>query len=85
MQILYFDYFKTKIKSLFDSDKIKNFLSKQNVFLGDDTSSAADDIKLLLDNAFVLLKRYSDEKWETQAKVIKEKNCCEKFCENICG
>ena len=60
-------------------------MSKQNVFLGDDTSSAADDIKLLLDNAFVLLKRYSDEKWETQAKVIKEKNCCEKFCENICG
>ena len=80
----YFDYFKTKIKSLFDSDKIKNFLSKQNVFLGDDTSSAADDIKLLLDNAFVLLKRYSDEKWETKANVLGEVNCCEKCCENIC-
>lgn len=82
---LYFDYFKTKIKSLFDSDKIKNFLSKQNVFLGDDTSSAADDIKLLLDNAFVLLKRYSEEKWETKANVLGEENCCEKCCENICG
>ena len=82
---LYFDYFKTKIKSLFDSDKIKNFLSKQNVFLGDNTSSVADDIKLLLDNAFVLLKRYSEEKWETKANVLGEENCCEKCCENICG
>ena len=82
---LYFDYFKTKIKSLFDSDKIKNFLSKQNVFLGDNTSSAAADIKLLLDNAFVLLKRYSDEGWETKAKVLGKVNCCEKYCENICG
>ena len=81
----YFAYFNRKIKSLFDSDKIKNFLSKQNVFLGDDTSSAADDIKLLLDNAFVLLKRYSEEKWETKAMVIKKKNCCEKCYENICG
>ena len=81
----YFAYFNRKIKSLFDSDKIKNFLSKQNVFLGDNTSSVADDIKLLLDNAFVLLKRYSDEKWETKANVLGEVNCCEKCCENICG
>jgi len=81
----YFAYFNRKIKSLFDSDKIKNFLSKQNVFLGDNTSSVADDIKLLLDNAFVLLKRYSEEKWETKANVLGEENCCEKCCENICG
>ena len=81
----YFDYFKKKIQSLFELDRIKNFLEKQKDFLGDNTSSAAADIKLLLDNAFVLLKRYSDEGWETQAKVIKEKNCCEKCCENICG
>ena len=81
----YFAYFNRKIKSLFDSDKIKNFLSKQNVFLGDNTSSAAEDIKLLLDNAFVLLKRYSEEKWETKANVLGEENCCEKCCENICG
>ena len=82
----YFDYFKKKIQSLFELDRIKNFLEKQKDFLGDNTSSAAaDDIKLLLDNAFVLLKRYSDEKWETKANVLGEENCCEKCCENICG
>ena len=81
----YFDYFIRKIQSLFELDRIKNFLEKQKVFLGANTSSAADDIKLLLDNAFVLLKRYSDEKWETKANVLGEVNCCEKCCENICG
>ena len=88
---LYFDYFKTKIQSLFELDRIKNFLKKQNEFLGAKAASAGEEIKKLLDNAFYLLKRYSAEKWENQAKVlskvkvIKEKNCCEKCCENICG
>ena len=88
---LYFDYFKTKIQSLFELDRIKNFLKKQNEFLGAKAASAGEEIKELLDNAFYLLKRYSAEKWENQAKVlskvkvIKEKNCCEKCCENICG
>ena len=90
--ILYFDYFKTKIQSLFELDRIKNFLSKQNVFLGAKAASAGEKIKELLDNAFGLLKSYSEGKFETQAKVvskrvkvIKEKNCCEECCENICG
>ena len=53
--------------------------------------SITDIIKELLDNAFGLLKSYSEGKFETQAKVvskvkvIKEKNCCEECCENICG
>ena len=82
---LYFDYFKTKIRSLFDLNKIKNFLENQKDFLGANTSSAAADIKKLLDNAFVLLKRYSEEKWESKAKVLSKVNCCEECCENICG
>ena len=88
----YFDYFNSKIKSLFDLNKIQNFLEKQKDFLGNKTgSAAAEDIKKLLDIAFGLLKRYSDEGWETKAtdlievEVIKEKNCCETCCENICG
>lgn len=85
----YFGYFKKKIQSLFELDRIKNFLSKQDVFLGANTSSAAEDIKELLDKAFTLLKLYSAEKLKTKAtvevEVIKEKNCCEKCCENICG
>ena len=32
---IYFDYFNHKIQSLFDLDKIKNFLGSQNEFLGD--------------------------------------------------
>ena len=89
--ILYFDYFKTKIKSLFELDRIKNFLKKQNEFLGAKAASAGEEIKKLLDNAFYLLKCYSEGNLETKAtvlskvKVIKEKNCCEKCCENICG
>ena len=88
---LYFDYFKTKIQSLFELDRIKNFLEKQNEFLGAEAASAGEKIKELLDNAFGLLKSYSEGKWETKAtvvskvKVIKEKNCCEECCENICG
>ena len=85
----YFDYFKKKIQSLFELDRIKNFLGNQKDFLGANTSSAAENIKLLLDNAFDLLKLYSAEKRETKAtvevEVIKEKNCCEECCENICG
>ena len=81
----YFDYFKKKIQSLFELDRIKNFLGNQKDFLGANTSSAAENIKELLDKAFTLLKLYSEEKWETKVEVIKEKNCCEKCCENICG
>ena len=90
-KILYFDYFKKKIQSLFELDRIKNFLLKQNVFLGAKAASAGEKIKELLDKAFTLLESYSKDKWETQAKVvskvevIKEKNCCEECCENICG
>ena len=88
---LYFDYFKTKIQSLFELDRIKNFLKKQNEFLGAKAASAGEEIKKLLDNAFYLLKRYSEGNLETQAKVlnkvkvIKKKNCYEECCENICG
>ena len=88
---LYFDYFKTKIQSLFELGRIKNFLSKQNVFLDANAASAVEKIKGLLDNAFYLLKSYSEEHLENQAtvvnivEVIKDKNCCEKCCENICG
>jgi len=80
----YFDYFKKKIQSLFDLKKIRNFLEKQKDFLVDNTSSAADDIKLLLESAFGLLECYSVNNVETKAMVIKKKNCCEKCCENIC-
>ena len=89
--ILYFGYFKTKIQSLFELDRIKNFLKKQNEFLGAEATSAGKKIKELLDNAFGLLKSYSEGNLETQAtvvskvKVIKEKNCCDRCCENICG
>ena len=89
--ILYFDYFKTKIQSLFELDRIKNFLGNQQAFLGAKAASAGEEIKELLDNAFYLLKSYSEGKWETKAtvvskvKVIKDKNCCEECCENICG
>ena len=90
--ILYFDYFKKKIQSLFELDRIKNFLEKQKDFLGEKTSSAAaEEIKKLLDKAFGLLKRYSDGNLETQAKALKEAkfssevNCCEECCENVCG
>ena len=88
---LYFDYFKTKIQSLFELDRIKNFLEKQKDFLGAKAASAGEEIKELLDNAFYLLKRYSEGNLETQAKVlnkvkvIKKKNCYEECCENICG
>ena len=81
----YFGYFKKKIQSLFELDRIKNFLGNQKDFLGANTSSAAENIKELLDKAFTLLKLYSEEKWETKVEVIKEKNCCEECCENICG
>ena len=91
-KILYFNYFKTKIQSLFKLDRIKNFLERQKDFLGDEAASAGEKIKELLDNAFGLLKSYSEGNLETQAKVlskkvkvIKEKNCCEECCENICG
>ena len=89
-KILYFDYFKKKIQSLFELDRIKNFLEKQKDFLGAKAASAGEEIKELLDNAFYLLKRYSEGNLEPQVKVlskvkvIKEKNCCEKCCENIC-
>ena len=89
--ILYFDYFKTKIKSLFELERIKNFLGNQQAFLGAKAASAGEEIKKLLDNAFYLLKRYSEGNLETQAKVlnkvkvIKKKNCYEECCENICG
>ena len=88
---LYFDYFKTKIQSLFELDRIKNFLGNQQAFLGAKAASAGEEIKKLLDNAFYLLKRYSEGNLETQAKVlnkvkvIKKKNCYEECCENICG
>lgn len=81
---LYFDYFKTKIQSLFKLDRIKKFLEKQKDFLGANTSSAAENIKKLLDIAFVLLRRYSDEGWEAKQN-NENKSCCEKCCEQICG
>ena len=87
----YFDYFIRKIQSLFDLNKIKNFLGNQQAFLGAEAASAGKKIKELLDNAFGLLKSYSEGKWETKAtvvskvKVIKDKNCCDRCCENICG
>ena len=90
-KILYFAYFKEKIQSLFELDRIKNFLERQKDFLGAEAASAGEKIKELLDNAFGLLKSYSVGKFETQAtvvskvKVIKDKNCCEECCENICG
>lgn len=88
---LYFDYFKTKIQSLFELDRIKNFLGNQQAFLGAKAASAGVEIKKLLKEAFILLEGYSKNKMETQAKVlskvkvIKDKNCCEECCENICG
>ena len=90
-KILYFAYFKEKIQSLFELDRIKNFLERQKDFLGAKAASAGEEIKELLESAFGLLKSYSEGKWETKAtvvskvKVIKDKNCCEECCENICG